>query len=90
MKKRRGLKVFLCILAILALFIATVNVIPSKKVTDVNPFLKGSGNLPMIAAHRGGGISNPDDMLFLTERDVDAIMTDDPKLLKEILNEYKK
>ena len=64
MKKRRGLKVFLCILAILALFIATVNVIPPKKVTDVNPFLKGSGELPMIAAHRGGGISNPENTLM--------------------------
>ena len=35
-------------------------------------------------------INDADDMRFLIERDVDAIMTDDPKLLKQVLSEYKK
>ena len=34
-------------------------------------------------------INDPDDMRMLIEMGVDCIMTDDPKLLKEILEEYK-
>ena len=63
-KKKKGLKIFLCILAGLALFLVTVNLIPPKKVMEKNPFLKEKGALPMIAAHRGGGISNPENTLM--------------------------
>ena len=34
-------------------------------------------------------INDADEMRFLIERDVDAIMTDDPLLLKKVLEEYK-
>ena len=64
MKKHRGLKIFACIAAVLAVFFTVINVIPPKKVIDVNPFIKGEGELPMIAAHRGGGISNPGNTLM--------------------------
>ena len=64
MKKHRGLKVFGCILAVLAVFFTVINIIPPKKVTETNPFLKGESELPMIAAHRGGGISNPENTLM--------------------------
>ncbi len=63
-KKGRGLKVFLCILAALAVFFTTVNLIPPKKVMENNPFLKEKDELPMIAAHRGGGVSNPENTLL--------------------------
>ena len=63
-KRGKGLKIFLCILAGLALFIAVINLIPPKKVMKENPFLKKEGDLPMIAAHRGGGISNPENTLM--------------------------
>ena len=35
-------------------------------------------------------INDADDMRFLIERGVDAIMTDDPQLLKLVLEEYRK
>ena len=35
-------------------------------------------------------INDADDMRFLIERGVDAIMTDDPQLLKQVLEEYRK
>ena len=60
----RGLKLFVCIVLGLALFLAVINIIPPKKVMADNPFLKEEGGLPMIAAHRGGGISNPENTLM--------------------------
>ena len=35
-------------------------------------------------------INDADEMRMLIEKGVDAIMTDDPKLLKKVLEEYKK
>ncbi len=63
-KKRIGLKVFCGIIAALILFFAVINGIPPKKVMDRNPFIKEEGALPMIAAHRGGGVSNPENTLM--------------------------
>ena len=59
----RGLKIIIAVLLTLALFIGIINLIPPGKVTESNPFLK-KGPLPMIAAHRGGGISNPENTLM--------------------------
>jgi glycerophosphoryl diester phosphodiesterase len=113
-----------------------INVIPPKKNVENNPFVVGKGELPMIAAHRGGSDNNPentmlaclqiptsydlgieiyldskslidrahrrniavqywtindaDEMRELIELGCDCIMTDNPKLLKEVLAEYKK
>ena len=63
-KRGKGLKIFLCIAAAVILFFAVINVIPPKKVMEKNPFVKEEGALPMIAAHRGGGISNPENTLM--------------------------
>ncbi len=63
-KKRKGWKVFLCILAVLAVFWGVINLIPPSKVMEKNPFLKEKDALPMIAAHRGGGVSNPENTLL--------------------------
>ncbi|MBO4676870.1 MAG: hypothetical protein J5633_04925 [Oscillospiraceae bacterium] len=63
-KKRNGWKVLCGILAALLLFFAVINGIPPKTVMDRNPFLKAEGALPMIAAHRGGGVSNPENTLM--------------------------
>lgn len=59
----RGLKIIIAVLLTLALFIGITNLIPPGKVTESNPFLK-EGPLPMIAAHRGGGVSNPENTLM--------------------------
>ena len=63
-KRGKGLKIFLCILASLAVFFTVINLIPPKKVTEKNPFIKEESALPMIAAHRGGSVSNPENTLM--------------------------
>lgn len=63
-KKGRGLKTLCCILGVIILFFLMINLIPPKKVMEKNPFIKEKGALPMIAAHRGGGISNPENTLL--------------------------
>ncbi len=63
-KKHKGLKVLLCVIIVLAVFIAAINIIPGKRAAAANPFLKAKDELPMIAAHRGGGISNPENTLM--------------------------
>ena len=63
-KKGRGLKTAGCILGVIALFFCMINLIPPKKVMEKNPFIKEKDALPMIAAHRGGGISNPENTLL--------------------------
>ena len=44
----------------------------------------------VIGLLRALTINDADDMRFLIERNVDAIMTDDPQLMKQVLEEYKK
>lgn len=63
-KRHKGLKVLLCVIIVLAVFIAAINIIPGKRAAAENPFLKAKDALPMIAAHRGGGISNPENTLM--------------------------
>ncbi len=63
-KKRQGLWIALFIIVVLAAFLAVINILPAKKVTEKNPFLKSRDALPMIAAHRGGGVSNPENTLM--------------------------
>ena len=63
-KKGGGLKLLLCVLLAIAAFLAVINIIPPKKVAKENPFLKSRDALPMIAAHRGGGVSNPENTLM--------------------------
>ena len=60
----KKLKILAIILAAILLFFALVNLIPPKKNVETNPFVVGEGNLPMIAAHRGGGECNPENTLL--------------------------
>ena len=91
---KKAFKVLAVILACLVLFFAVVNIIPPKKSVETNPFLVNEGQLPMIAAHRGGSTNNPENTMLafqkaVKEMTVDCIMTDNPLLLKEVLAEYK-
>ena len=52
------------VLAFIILFITVCNVIPPKQNVANNPFVVGEGNLPMIAAHRGGGANNPENTML--------------------------
>ena len=65
---KKGLKRTLIILGSVAVliggFIAVCNIIPPKKVTENNLFLRKEGSTkPMLAAHRGGSLANPENTL---------------------------
>ena len=65
MKKHKGLKLFGIVVAVIAIGMVLLNVIPPKKnVPGVNPFVVKEGQLPMIAAHRGGGDNNPENTML--------------------------
>ncbi|MBR6728025.1 MAG: hypothetical protein IKM08_07500 [Clostridia bacterium] len=63
-KRKRKILVFCIILAVVLLFLVVVNIIPPSKNVEENPFVVGEGNLPMIAAHRGGGLCNPENTML--------------------------
>ncbi len=63
-KSGRALTAVLLILFALTLILTVINIIPPKKNVESNPFIVGEGNLPMIAAHRGGGDCNPENTLL--------------------------
>lgn len=64
MKKHKSLKILGIILAAITLFLVVINIIPPKDNVESNPFIVGKGNLPMIAAHRGGGECNPENTML--------------------------
>ena len=76
MKKRKGLKIFGIILCIIVSFFAVINLIPPKKNVQNNPFIVENGELPMIAAHRGGGDNNPENTLLAFREAVNTIGVD--------------
>ncbi|MBO7170086.1 MAG: hypothetical protein J6W28_02795, partial [Clostridia bacterium] len=51
-------------LLILGLALILLNILPPAKNVAENPFLVEDGELPMIAAHRGGGACNPENTLL--------------------------
>ena len=50
-------------LSSLEVFFTIINIVPPKKNVETNPFVVGKGELPMIAAHRGGGECNPENTM---------------------------
>lgn len=64
MKTHKKLKITAIVLASILLFWGIINIIPPKKNVADNPFIVGNGNLPMIAAHRGGGECNPENTML--------------------------
>lgn len=76
MKKRKGLKIFGIILCIIVSFFAVINLIPPKKNVQNNPFIIEKSQLPMIAAHRGGGDNNPENTLLAFREAVNTIGVD--------------
>ena len=63
-KKKKALIIVGAIILAIALFFVIINVIPPKKNVENNPFVVGEGNLPLIAAHRGGKINNPENTML--------------------------
>ena len=76
MKTKRMLRVVGCVLAVSVVLLAVINVIPPKRNVENNPFLVGDGELPMIAAHRGGAINNPENTLLAFSEAVNTIGVD--------------
>ena len=64
MKRHKVLSILGIILAAALVFFLVINLIPPKKNVKDNPFIVGKGELPMIAAHRGGGACNPENTML--------------------------
>ena len=75
-KKHKVLKVIGIILAVIVVFFAVINIIPPKKNVESNPFIVGENELPMIAAHRGGGDNNPENTMLAFREAVKTIGVD--------------
>ena len=76
MKNYKALKITGIILAIIVLFFAIINIIPPKKNVEDNPFVVGENKLPLIAAHRGGGLNNPENTMLAFKEAVKTIGID--------------
>ena len=83
---KKGLKKALIILGSVVVvvggFIAVCNIIPPKKVIEVNNFIRKEGSTkPMLAAHRGGSLANPENTLkaykaAVNEFNIDIVESD--------------
>ena len=60
----KALKRLVAFLLVILVFLVIVNIIPPTKNVEENPFVVEEGALPMIAAHRGGGVSNPENTML--------------------------
>ena len=75
-KNHKVLKILGIILAVLVAFFAVINIVPPKKNIETNPFVVKEGDLPMIAAHRGGSSNNPENTMLAFEEAVKTIGVD--------------
>lgn len=61
---KKSLIIIACAAAVIGVFEAVVNIIPPKKVIENNVFIKDpNAKRPMLAAHRGGSLNNPENTL---------------------------
>lgn len=81
MKKHGALKIVGATALALVVFFSVINIVPPEKNEESNPFIVEEGELPMIAAHRGGGECNPENTMLafreaVTTYNVDIIESD--------------
>lgn len=76
MKKHPVLKIAACVLAVIVIFFLVINIIPPKKNVEHSLFVVEEGELPLIAAHRGGGVNNPENTLLAFREAVNTIGVD--------------
>ncbi len=62
-KYKKGLIILASIVGVLALFFFLVNIIPPRKAFKDNLFINENSDIPMLAAHRGGSLNNPENTL---------------------------
>ena len=60
----KALRIATALLLLLAIIITLINLIPPRKSVENNPFIVGERELPMLAAHRGGGDNNPENTML--------------------------
>ncbi len=70
------IKAIAFILFLVAIFLTVINIIPPMKNIENNPFIVGEGELPMIAAHRGGGDNNPENTMLAFREAVSTYKVD--------------
>ena len=76
MKKHKALKIMAIIVASIVLFMLIINIIPPKKAVRNNPFVLEKGEQTMIAAHRGGSVSNPENTMLAFRQAVNTFKVD--------------
>ncbi len=76
MKKFKALKIVAIVLAFIIVFFAVVNIIPPKQNVAQNPFVMLEGELPLVAAHRGGGLNYPENTLLAFRKAVEEAKVD--------------
>lgn len=64
------------IMIVAAVVLLVLNVIPPKHNVEQNPFAVKEGELPMLAAHRGGGDNNPENTMMAFREAVKTIGVD--------------
>lgn len=74
--KKIVLKILGILFVMIVGFMVIINVIPPKKNVENNPFIVAKGELPMIAAHRGGGDNNPENTMLAFREAVNTIGID--------------
>ena len=74
--KHKGLKITAIILACIMICLLVVNVLPSSKFVEENPFIVSEGELPLLAAHRGGGRNNPENTMLAFREAIDTYRVD--------------
>lgn len=75
-KHRKALKLVTVPVAALAAFLLAVNLIPPEKNVEHNPFLVAEGELPMLAAHRGGALNYPENTMLAYREAVETVGVD--------------
>lgn len=60
----------------IAAFMTLINVVPPAKSVSNNPFIKGENEKVMIAAHRGGADTNPENTLLAYRKAVNEYKVD--------------
>ncbi|MDD3171543.1 MAG: glycerophosphodiester phosphodiesterase family protein, partial [Bacilli bacterium] len=68
---KKGWKITIGVILFIVIFMVTINLISPKKAIEVNPFITTTDK-PMVVAHRGGKVLNPEN----TIKAFDACMTD--------------
>lgn len=79
--KNKKLLIFGSIVILIVLFFVIINIIPPTKVIENNLFVVEEGSLPMVVAHRGGKVLNPENTIkafdaSVEEYDVDVLEMD--------------